>query len=96
VCPFNREAPLTDDSRFAAQSRTLGLEKLAALVEDEFREMFRSSPVRRCGYAGFLRNVVVAMGNSRLGKFHAPLVKLAESGDLLVQEHARWALAQLE
>jgi epoxyqueuosine reductase len=96
VCPFNREAPVTDDPRFAAQFCTLGLEKLAALGEDQFREVFGSSPVRRCGYAAFLRNVAVALGNSKLERFRAPLAKLAGPVHPLVQEHARWALAQLE
>jgi epoxyqueuosine reductase QueG len=37
----------------------------------------------------------VAMGNSGLAKFRAPLEKLAASPDPLVAEHAQWALAKL-
>jgi epoxyqueuosine reductase len=57
--------------------------------------MFRGTPVTRARYAGFLRNVAIAMGNARQEKFRAPLEKLAESDDPLVAGHAAWALQQL-
>jgi epoxyqueuosine reductase len=49
----------------------------------------------RARYSGFLRNVAVAMGNARHERFRAPLEKLAESGDAVVAQHARWALGRL-
>jgi len=52
--------------------------------------------VRRARYAGFLRNVAVAMGNARAEKFREPLQKLADSADPMVAEHAHWALEQLD
>ena len=72
------------------------LELLADLTEDEFREFFRRSPVKRARYRGLLRNVAVAMGNSGLPKFRPVLERLAQHPDPLVQEHARWALERLE
>jgi hypothetical protein len=36
------------------------------------------------------------MGNQRSGKFREPLEKMAQSGDAVVAEHARWALGRLE
>jgi epoxyqueuosine reductase len=69
---------------------------MAGLSATEFREMFRGTPVTRARYAGFLRNVAIAMGNTRLEKFRAPLEKLKASDDPLVAEHAAWALGQLE
>ena len=71
------------------------LERLAALSETEFRQLFRDTPVTRSKYAGFLRNVAVAMGNSGLAKFRLPLRKLAASPDPLVSEHALWALERI-
>ena len=58
--------------------------------------MFRSSPIQRAKYAGFLRNVAIAMGNSGQAKFREPLEELAELPSELVREHALWALAQLD
>ena len=57
--------------------------------------MFAGTPVTRAKYAGFLRNVAVAMGNSGLEKFREPLQRMAGNTDELVAEHARWALSVL-
>ncbi|MGO9970635.1 MAG: tRNA epoxyqueuosine(34) reductase QueG [Bryobacteraceae bacterium] len=94
VCPWNRKAPVTPDTAFAARHFAPPLEKLAAIGAAEFRQMFRRTPVTRARYRGFLRNVAVAMGNARLEKFRAPLEKLAAHEDPMVAEHARWALEQ--
>ncbi len=95
VCPWNRRAPVTSEAAFAPAHFAPPLEKLAALSEDEFREMFRASPIPRARYAGFLRNVAIAMGNAGLQKFRAPLERLAESAEPLVADAARWGLARL-
>jgi epoxyqueuosine reductase len=95
VCPWNREAPLSSEPSFAPRHFAPPLEKLAALGEQEFRDLYAHSPIQRSKYAGFLRNVAVAMGNSGLAKFREPLDKLAQAPDEMVAEHARWALASL-
>ena len=96
VCPWNGRAPVTADPAFAPRRFAPRLEELAAIGEEEFRAMFRGTPVVRARYSGFLRNVAVAMGNARLPEFRAPLEKLAESADPVVAEHARWALGRME
>jgi epoxyqueuosine reductase len=95
VCPWNRKAPVTADPAFVARRFAPPLEKLAAIGEAEFREMFRGTPVTRARYRSFLRNVAVAMGNAGSEKFRGPLEKLAAHEDPLVAEHARRALGQL-
>jgi epoxyqueuosine reductase len=95
VCPWNRRAPITADPAFAPREFAPPLEKLASLSEPEFRALFRGTPITRARYTGFLRNVAVAMGNSRLPQFRAPLKKLAASADPIVASHAVWALTQL-
>jgi len=87
---------LTDEPAFAPRHFAPDLATLAQVSAEEFREIFRSSPVKRARYAGFLRNVAVAMGNRRSERFREPLEKLAHSAEPSVSEHARWALAQLE
>jgi epoxyqueuosine reductase len=94
VCPWNSRAPVTD--AFQAEHAAPSLEECARLSGPEFRVMFRDSPMTRAKYAGFLRNVAVAMGNSGLARFRDPLGRLAEHADSMVAEHARWALAQLD
>ncbi len=95
VCPWNGRSPVSEEPAFEARQFAPPLEALAGLSEQDFRGMFRSSPVRRARYAGFLRNVAVAMGNARLEKFREPLEKLAQSSEPVVAQHARWALDQL-
>jgi epoxyqueuosine reductase len=95
VCPWNRRAPQTAGPAFAPRHFALPLDRLAALSESDFRRLFRGTPVERARYSGLLRNVAVAMGNSRMERFRAPLEKLAQSSDPLVAGHARWALANV-
>jgi epoxyqueuosine reductase len=96
VCPWNSRAAVTSEPAFAPGHFAPDLAGLARISEDEFREIFRQSPVKRARYSGFLRNVAVAMGNQRSERFRQPLEKMAQSPDPLVAEHARWALVRLE
>ena len=108
VCPWNRRAPETDLPNF--QPRRCGehslfsppLEWLISLTEEEFREIFRGSPVKRAKWRGLVRNACIAIGNSGLrpgeprhGEICARLLQLAGSGDATLAEHAQWALAHL-
>jgi len=87
--------PVTADPVFHPRMVTPPLERLAALSELEFRDLFASTPVSRARYTGFLRNVAVAMGNRALPQFRPALEKLARSEDAVVAEHAQWALGRL-
>ena len=78
------------------------LEWLVSLSEEEFREVFRSSAVKRTKWRGLVRNACVALGNSGLRpgtpaypRCVAQLERLAESEDDVIAEHARWALERL-
>jgi epoxyqueuosine reductase len=96
VCPWNRKAPVNRELAFAPRHFAPPLEKLAALTESEFRELFRGSPVERARYRGFMRNVCVAMGNAPREEYRARLEQLACSPDAIIAEHARWALERLD
>jgi epoxyqueuosine reductase len=93
VCPWNGRAPVTGDPASAPRAVAPPLDRMAALTEEDFREMFRGMPVTRARYAGFLRNVVIAMGNSGRREFDGALERLARSADPVVAEAARWARA---
>jgi len=95
VCPWNIRAPQERIPEFAPRWFAPPLERLAAITEAEFREMFRHSPVRRARYAGFLRNVLVAIGNSRSARCRPVVEKLAQSDEPTVAEHARWTLERI-
>ena len=71
------------------------LDALASLTEEDFRQIFARSPIKRITYRGWLRNLCVAMGNSTDSKFLPQLQHLREHSDPMVREHAEWAIAQL-
>ena len=98
VCPWNspRRAATSPEPAFAPANATPCLAELAALSEEEFNARFANSPIERSRYAGFLRNVAVAMGNSGNSSFREVLERLAGSPQPLVREHAEWALTQLQ
>jgi epoxyqueuosine reductase len=97
VCPWNRKRREHGGPAFEARPglEAPDLEDLAGLDAEAFRERFRKSPVKRAKRRGLLRNVAVALGNSRDPKMRAVLLRLAEDEDPLVREHASWALARL-
>jgi epoxyqueuosine reductase len=94
VCPWNRHAPFTTTPELDARPSLVNpaLEWLARLSLDEFREVFRGTPVKRAKYAGLLRNVAVAMGNSGEEVFLPMLEDLAGHEDAHVRDAAKWAL----
>ncbi len=98
VCPWNRKAPVTAAREFQSRPGLVNpaLEWLAEMGAEEFRSMFRGSPVRRAKLSGLRRNAVVAMGNSRDRRFLPVLEELMNDDDGNVAEHARWAKRKLE
>ncbi len=95
VCPWNGRAPMTKESAFEPSLIAPRLDEMATLSEDDFRRMFRRSPVWRAKYEGFLRNVAVALGRSRSRDMRKPLEILAQHANQVVRNTARKALAWL-
>ena len=71
------------------------LESLASLANEDFRRVFARSPIKRIKYRGWLRNLCVAMGNSRDPRFLPWLEAAVQHPDPVVREHATWALRRL-
>ena len=97
VCPWNKFARQSQEAAFVAQSRIAGLSltDLAALGEDDFRTLFRGTPLRRLGHVRFLRNVLIAIGNAGdAAALDVVRTRLAHPAPL-VRGMAVWAAAQL-
>jgi epoxyqueuosine reductase len=97
VCPWNRFARPTQERDFAPRQQ-LDASRLLDLfiwTEAEFRERTRGSAIRRIGYAGWLRNIAVALGNATTSDavLTALQARLHDPSPL-VREHVAWALAQ--
>ncbi len=97
VCPWNRHAPVTRTLEFAARQQLVNpdLEWLARLSVEDFRKVFRGTPVKRAKYTGLLRNVAVAMGNSGEEQFLPVLSELSSHEDPTVADAAGWALRRI-
>jgi epoxyqueuosine reductase len=99
VCPWNRKAPPSSAAEFEPRHALVNpaLDWIAEISEEEFRETFRRSPIRRAKRAGLRRNAVIAMGNSGNPEFLSLLDRLAQDRqeDESVAGTARWAANKL-
>lgn len=68
---------------------------LLSLTEDQFRERFRRSPIKRAKRRGLLRNICVALGNSGDQRAIPALIGALHDHESLVRGHAAWALGRL-
>jgi epoxyqueuosine reductase len=97
VCPWNKFAQEGRETKLAAreESRAPGLAELAQLDDAAFRARFAKSPVKRIGRDRFIRNVLIAIGNSGEGALAREAERLLSDASPLVRGAAAWALAQL-
>ena len=87
----------SDTGRWTHVSNTDGpvLTELMSLSEDQFRERFSGSPVKRAKRRGLLRNVAVALGNWGSREAVPALMGALEDPEPLVRGHAAWALGEV-
>jgi epoxyqueuosine reductase len=95
VCPWNKFAKTTDEPDFRVRNNLdqATLADLFAWTEEEFLQRTEGSAIRRSGYARWLRNIAVALGNApATADVVAALESRRESVDPVVREHVHWAL----
>jgi epoxyqueuosine reductase len=97
VCPWNKFARIGRETKLAAREelRKPGLADLARLDDAAFRTRFTKSPVKRIGRDRFIRNVLIAIGNSNDDALAIEAERLLGDESPLVRGAAVWALAQL-
>jgi epoxyqueuosine reductase len=97
VCPWNKFAKATSEAKLQAREALSApsLKSLLALDDAGFRTLFSGSPVKRLGHARFLRNVLIAAGNSGDATLCAPVETLLSAPDPLVRGAAVWAARRL-
>ena len=95
VCPWNKFAAIAAENKFFGPKTMPALADLLTLDDFEFRRMFAGSPVRRTGHSRFLRNVLVAAGNSGERGLAPLIVSHLRHSDPLVRGMAVWALSKL-
>ncbi len=97
ACPWNRFAQVSRESAFAARPAVaqMTLRDFLALDDEQFRALFRGSPIKRIKRRGFLRNVCVALGNVGTEDDLPALTVAAGDAEPLIAEHASWAIARI-
>jgi len=98
VCPWNKFAQAGRETRLAAREalRAPPLAELSRLDDSGFRALFVKSPVKRIGRARFVRNVLVAIGNSADAALADEVERLLDDAAPLVRGAAVWALGRLD
>ncbi len=97
VCPWNKFASVATEARLHAREELASppLDDLADLDDRRFRALFRKSPVKRIGRDRFVRNVLIAIGNSRERRLAATARRRLDDASPLVRGAAVWASVQL-
>lgn len=91
-----QSSPLADTFRpRSTVGTTPELIPLLKLTEEEFRERFRRSPIKRTKRRGLLRNVCVALGNLRDPQAVPALIAALHDSEALIRGHAAWALGRI-
>ena len=97
VCPWNKFAQAGHEAKLAAREklRAPELADLARLDDANFRALFTKSPVKRVGRDRFVRNVLIAIGNSGETGLAGEAERLLDDESALVRGAAVWALSRL-
>ncbi|QWG13287.1 tRNA epoxyqueuosine(34) reductase QueG [Bradyrhizobium sediminis] len=98
VCPWNKFAQSGREAKLAAREalRAPALADLVRLDDAAFRALFTKSPVKRIGRDRFIRNVLIAIGNSNDASLADAAQRLLVDASPLVRGAAVWALSQLK
>ena len=98
VCPWNKFAQAGHEAKLAAREvlRAPHLAELARLDDAGFRALFTKSAVKRIGRARFVRNVLIAIGNSGNAALASEAARLLDDPSPLVRGAAIWALGRLD
>ncbi|MER8375322.1 tRNA epoxyqueuosine(34) reductase QueG [Mesorhizobium sp. M1406] len=97
VCPWNKFARAASEAKLAARDelREPPLADLLRLDDAAFRVFFSGSPIKRIGRDRFVRNVLIAAGNSGDTALAVSVRALLDDASPLVRGAAIWALARL-
>jgi epoxyqueuosine reductase len=98
VCPWNKFASTAREAQFHARAEFAQprLADLARLTDADFRALFRGSPIKRIGRDRFVRNVLIAIGNSGDAALAGEAERLLDDASPLVRAMAVWALSRLD
>jgi epoxyqueuosine reductase len=97
ACPWNKFAVAGREAKLAAREalRAPRLAELARLDDAQFRSVFAKTAIKRTGRDRFVRNVLIAIGNSADASLAREAERLLDDASPLVRGAAVWALSRL-
>ena len=97
ICPWNKFAQETKEAAYHAREYldSPPLSELVTLDDASFRALFTKSPIKRIGRDRFIRNVLIAIGNSGEASYQPLITPLLEDPSPIVCEAAQWALGEI-
>ena len=97
VCPWNKYAKKTNDVDFFPRTELIEptLRSFLLLDDLEFRKIFSGSSIKRVGRDRFVRNVLIAVGNSKNQNLVKDILPLLQDNSELVRAMAVWALSEV-
>jgi epoxyqueuosine reductase len=97
VCPWNKFAQTSKETAYHPRKELEAplLAELVQLGDEQFRSYFSKSPVKRIGRDRFVRNVLIAIGNSEDASLIPVIAPLQNDNSPLVAEMATWAISEI-
>jgi epoxyqueuosine reductase len=97
ICPWNKFAQIANEAKLQARPdlRTPSIRTLLDLDDKAFRALFSGSPIKRIGWTRFMRNLLIAAGNSGESALAPEVAAKLEADSPLIRGAAVWALARL-
>lgn len=97
ICPWNKFAQAASEAAYHARIELKAplLADLIMLDDTAFREVFAGSPIKRTGRDRFIRNVLIAIGNTRNAGYARLVMPLLNDASPLVRAMAVWALSRI-
>ena len=97
ICPWNKFAKESNEMKFSSKhnQKSLSLNELSLLNDKDFRLMFSRSPIKRIGRNRFLRNVLIALGNSKSDSSISYIKRNLQDQSPIVRGAAVWAITQI-
>jgi epoxyqueuosine reductase len=98
VCPWNKFAEVGRETKLSARDdlNAPRLDALLALDDAAFRVKFAGSPIKRTGRNRFIRNVLIAAGNSGEARMVDAITPHLSDSSAFVRGAAVWAIGQLD
>ncbi len=97
VCPWNKFAKKSKEISFHPRDDLIkpDLGTFLSLTDEDFRKKFSKSSIKRIGRDRFLRNVLIAVGNSNEKNYYEQILRLLEDKSELVRAMAVWAMRKM-